>query len=95
MMNWTKFVLIGAIALASAGCTSIVHTITADQWDLEGRSQYYLGYWEGNCMGAGGLCFSTKGKLMLCRLNNDNSLACSAQPSVTEALETKAPKPPK
>lgn len=93
-MNWKSLILICLVAVGAAGCTSTFHSITARQWDLEGRGQYYVGYWEGNCMGAGGLCFGTKGKVMMCRLNDDNSLACSPQASVTEALQTKAPKPP-
>lgn len=80
--------LLAGVALASSGCLRTLHTITSDQWDLEGRAQYYVGYWEGQCLGAG-FCFNTAGMLLMCRLNDDNSLSCSPQASVTEALKAK------
>lgn len=87
-MRWSSILLIASIGLTSA-CTTTLRTITADQWDQLGKSQYYVGYWEGNCLGAGGMCFSTRGKMMMCRLRDDNSLDCSEQTSVTEALRAK------
>lgn len=86
MMRLTP-ILLGLIALSSTGCLRTLHTITAEQWDTEGRAQYYLGYWEGQC--TGGLCFKTRGKLLMCRVRDDNSLDCSEQQSLTEALQAK------
>lgn len=84
----TQSLLISLVALGSTGCLQTLHTITAQKWDQQGRAQYYLGYWEGQCMGTG-LCFNTRGRLLMCNLNDDNSLSCSPQNSVTEALQEK------
>jgi hypothetical protein len=78
-------VLLGLVALGSTGCLRTLHTITAEEWDRDGRAQYYLGYWQGNCLGLG-MCFKTRGKLLMCRVRDDNSLDCAEQQSVTEAL---------
>jgi hypothetical protein len=88
MTKLTNILLVGGIVLASSGCMRTLNSITTHQWDLEGRSQYYLGYWQGNCL-ANSWCFSTKGMVSMCRLNSDNSLSCSVQPSVTEAFKAK------
>lgn len=88
-MRLTSLFLMAAVAFGSTGCTTTLRTITATQWDQLGKAQYYMGYWEGNCLGAGGLCFSTRGKLLMCRLRDDNSMDCSEQTSLTEALRAK------
>jgi len=87
-MRLSSLILIATVALSSA-CTTTLHTITADQWDQLGKAHYYVGYWEGNCLGLGGMCFKTRGKLLVCRLRDDNSLDCAEQTSVTEALRAK------
>jgi hypothetical protein len=88
-MNQLKnLVIFGLLTLGSTGCMQTLHTITADQWDMQGREQYYLGYWQGQCLGVG-FCFQTRGKLMMCRVRDDNSLDCSEQQSLTEALQAK------
>lgn len=87
-MKWTTPLLIGMVALLSTGCLRTLHTITAEQWDTTGKAQYYMGYWEGKCMGTG-WCFNTRGKVMMCRLRDDNSLDCAEQQSLTEALQAK------
>jgi hypothetical protein len=88
MLKSIRLPLLAAVALASTGCLRTLHTITADQWDLNGRAQYYVGYWEGQCLGVG-VCFNTAGQLLMCRLNDDNSMSCSPQASVAEALKAK------
>jgi len=88
MQNLKNLCFLAFLALGSAGCIRTLHTITADQWDMLGREQYYLGYWEGQCIGVG-LCFKTRGKMLMCRVRDDNSLDCSEQQSVTESLRAK------
>ena len=75
-----------ATTLLSTGCQNL-RVVTADQWDQVGRSQYYLGYLEGTCFN--GACFNQKGKMVMCSLRDDNSLDCSEQTSVAEALKAK------
>ena len=89
MRHLTNLMLLAVVSFGSTACLTTLHTITADQWDTLGKAQYYLGYWEGQCLGAGGMCFQTRGKLMMCRLRDDNSLDCAEQTSLTEALRAK------
>lgn len=86
--RFSTALLLTGLALASTGCMRTLHHITTTQWDPTGRAQYYVGYWEGQCLGTG-LCFNTSGQLLMCRLNEDNSMACAPQASVAQALKAK------
>jgi len=87
MQRFTTMFLLALVAFGSTACLRTLRTITAEEWDQLGKAQLYVGYWEGKC--SGGLCFSTKGKLLMCRLRDDNSMDCSEQTSLTDALATK------
>ena len=77
-----------ATTLLSTGCTT-TRSITADRWDQLGRSQYYLAYVEdGVCFENIG-CILQKTGMVMCSLRDDNSLDCSEQTSVAEALKAK------
>jgi len=78
-----RFLFVAGLLLASTACATKIRTITANVGTSKG---VYIGYWEGTCMFG---CDLGDGKAMFCKVNDDNSLACSEQTEISALLARK------
>lgn len=87
MRKLTLLAAVTAFVGLQTACTTTIRNITAQAWRDDGNA-LYVGYWEGDCKPILG-CGVGNGKVQLCTLQPDNSLACSDQESVNVLLATK------
>lgn len=76
------------LALTAQACVIPIRSVTADEWDQTGKAQYYVGFYEAKYL-VGLFVYQQRGKVLLCRLRDDNSLDCSEQSSLTDTLANK------
>ena len=83
----TLLIVLAAGASLLAGCSTTTRSVTHINWyDEEEQSSAYVAYWEGECASNG--CNRGDSYIKLCRVKDDNTLACEQQKDAEKLLNT-------
>lgn len=86
-MMRTPLLVLAAGTLLLVGCSTTTRSVTHINWyDEAEQSSAYVAYWEGQCSNTG--CERGDSYIKLCRVKEDNTLACEQQTEAEKLLNT-------